>query len=74
MISYADIGARFGVSRTHVRKILEQAEQAGLLHLTKKGGQFVQLTRELIDAYDRFIAAGMSGHDLIYKLTLHMKN
>lgn len=69
-ISYSDIGARFGVSRTHVRKILQEAERRGLVHLTRDGGQFVQLTPELVEAFDRFLAAGMSGHDLIYNLAL----
>jgi DNA-binding MarR family transcriptional regulator len=32
-ISYSDIGARFGVSRTQVRKLLEEAELQGLVRL-----------------------------------------
>lgn len=69
-ISYSDIGARFGVSRTHVRKILQDAERQGLLALAKDRGQYTQLSTTLLDAFDSFIAAGMSGHDLIYKLAL----
>jgi DNA-binding MarR family transcriptional regulator len=71
-ISYSDIGARFGVSRTHVRKILQEAEREGLVRLTRGGGQFVELKPELVDAFDRFLAAGMSGHDLIYNLALRL--
>jgi DNA-binding MarR family transcriptional regulator len=71
-ISYSDIGARFGVSRTHVRKILQEAERQGLVRLTRDGGQFVQLSPELVEAFDRFLAAGMSGHDLIYNLALRL--
>jgi DNA-binding MarR family transcriptional regulator len=69
-ISYSDIGARFGVSRTHVRKILQEAESQGLMRLTKDRDPFVELAPELVTAFDRFLAAGMSGHDLIYKLAL----
>lgn len=69
-IVYSDIGARFGVSRTQVRKLLLEAEQAGLMRLTKDGGQYVQLTPALIEAFDRFIADTMQGHDLMYQLAL----
>ncbi|MGO9702727.1 MAG: hypothetical protein ACLPX7_26105 [Xanthobacteraceae bacterium] len=69
-ISYADIGDSFGVSRTHVRKILREAEGQGLVRLTKGRGQFVQAMPELVAAFDRFVAASMSGHDLIYNLAL----
>jgi DNA-binding MarR family transcriptional regulator len=67
-ISYSDIGARFGVSRTQVRKLLQEAEQNGLVHLTRRGGQFVRLTPKLIRIFDHFIADTMSGHDLAYNL------
>ncbi len=69
-IVYSDIGARFGVSRTQVRKLLQEAEEAGLMRLTQEGGRFVQLTPALIEAFDRFIADTMQGHDLMYKLAL----
>ena len=67
-ISYSDIGARFGVSRTQVRKLLQEAETNGLIHLARGRGQFVRLTRPLIEAFDRFIADTMAGHDLVYRL------
>jgi hypothetical protein len=68
-ISYADIGARFGVSRTQVRKLLQEAEVDGLVRLAgEKGAAVVQLTPALVDAFDRFIADTMSGHDLVYEL------
>ena len=69
-VSYSDIGASFGVSRTHVRVILQEAEAQGLVRLTKDGGQYVQVMPELVEAFDRFVADSMSGHDLIYNLTL----
>jgi DNA-binding MarR family transcriptional regulator len=67
-ISYSDIGARFGVSRTQVRKLLQDAEKAGLMRLTPGRHHCVQLTPTLIDAFDRFIADTMAGHDLVFNV------
>lgn len=69
-ISYSDLGSRFGVSRTHVRELLEEAEQMGLVHLIKGSGRFVELLPPLLQAFDRFIADAMSGFDLCYQLAL----
>jgi hypothetical protein len=67
-LSYAEIGARFGVSRTHVRMLLEDAAQHGDVSLSGRGGQLVELEPSMLHAFDRFVAAAMSGHDLLYKL------
>jgi hypothetical protein len=69
-LSYADIGARFGVSRTHVRAVLHDAEHAGFVHLSGRGGQLVQLTPAVMQAFDRFVADSMSGHDLMFQIAL----
>jgi biotin operon repressor len=69
-LSYADIGARFGVSRTHVRNLLTSAQAEGLVSLSGRGGRFVELKPQLLQAFDRFVAAGMSGHDLLYRIAL----
>jgi DNA-binding MarR family transcriptional regulator len=69
-VSYSDLGDRFGVSRTHVRKLLVDAEELDLVRLTKAGGRFVELKPQLLQAFDRFIADSMSGHDLCYQLAL----
>jgi DNA-binding MarR family transcriptional regulator len=69
-IVYSDIGARFGVSRTQVRKLLQEAEKAELVRMTHDSGRFVQLMPALVVAFDRFIADTMVGHDLMYKLAL----
>ncbi|HEX3505465.1 MAG TPA: hypothetical protein VHU22_18935 [Xanthobacteraceae bacterium] len=65
-ISYSDLG-RFGVSRTHVRKLLEAAEGLDLVRLTKAGGQFVELLPPVLQAFDRLVADAMSGFDLCYQ-------
>jgi hypothetical protein len=67
-LSYSDIGARFGVSRTHVRSLLEDAAQSGDVSLSGRGGYLVELKPSLLQAFDRFVADAMSGHDLLYKL------
>lgn len=67
-VSYSDIGARFGVSRTQVRKLLGEAEQQGLVGLVRGRDQVVNLNPVLVEAFDRFIADTMAGHDLVYAL------
>jgi DNA-binding MarR family transcriptional regulator len=69
-ISYSDLGSRFGVSRTHVRELLVEAEELDLVRLIKGGGQFVELKPALLAAFDRLIADAMSGFDLCYQLAL----
>jgi DNA-binding MarR family transcriptional regulator len=71
-ISYADLGTRFGVSRTHVRKLLEAAEELDLVRLTKDDGQFVELLPPVLAAFDRLVADSMSGFDLCYQLALRL--
>jgi hypothetical protein len=69
-LSYTDLGTRFGVSRTHVRTVLEEAERHGDLVLSGRGGHRVELKPSVLRAFDSFVADSMSGHDLIYRLTL----
>lgn len=69
-LSYTDIGARFGVSRTHVRLILQDAEQASLIALSGQGGRLVELKPSVLQAFDRFLADSMSGHDLMFRIAL----
>ena len=69
-LSYADIGARFGVSRTHVRTLLQDVEQDGLVRLSGRGGRYVELMPPVLRAFDRFMADSMSGHDLLFRIAL----
>src|ERR1700722_4892861 len=69
-LSYTELGVRFGVSRTHVRMVLEDAERHGDLVLSGRGGHRVELKPSILRAFDGFLADAMSGHDLIYRLTL----
>lgn len=68
-VPYADIGRRFGVSRTHVRQLLVAAEAAGLVRLHTRGGRRVQVLPRQWASYDRGMAIGMYLHDLVYVAT-----
>jgi DNA-binding MarR family transcriptional regulator len=69
-VSYSDLGKRFGVSRTHVSNLLLEVEQAGLVRLGKGRNRFVEMTPQLLQAFDQLVADSMSGHDLCYRLAL----
>lgn len=66
-ISFADIADRFGISRTHVRTTLQDAAAEGLVHMSD--GAAVLLP-PLIAAFDRFVADGMVGHDIMFRLAM----
>jgi len=64
-LDYKQTAARFGVSRTHVQKIVQDAAAAGLV---TAHGRLVGLTPRLWRALDRFIAESMSGNDMLFNL------
>jgi hypothetical protein len=68
-VTYQDIGPRFGVSRTHVRLLLEEAAQHGDVNLSGRARRLVEIQPSILQAFDRFLAEIMSGHDLLYKVT-----
>jgi hypothetical protein len=72
-IVFSDIGARFGISRTQARLLLQAAEDDGLVHLAGREGKLVQVTMKLVHACDHFIADGMAGHDLVFNIA-RMRN
>jgi DNA-binding MarR family transcriptional regulator len=69
-ISYSDLGDRFGVSRTHVRQLLEEAEKLELVRLGEGRSRSVELLPPVLQAFDRLVADAMSGFDLCYQLAL----
>jgi hypothetical protein len=42
--------------------------QHGDVSLSGRGGYLVELKPSILQAFDRFVAAAMSGHDMLYKL------
>lgn len=68
--SFDDMGRRFAVSRTHVRQLLRDAKARGLIEIAGSGGQGVEILTPGWLCIDRFVADGMSGHDLTCALAL----
>lgn len=62
-VPYAALARRFSVSRTHVRRILAEAQANGWLQLEGDRERIVVLQPTLLHALDRFIAEAMSNHD-----------
>ncbi len=65
-VPYADVGERFGVSRTHVRELLLAAQEMDLVRLDGRGGHRVEILPRLWASYDRGLAAGMFMHDAVH--------
>jgi hypothetical protein len=65
-VPYADVGDRFGVSRTHVRQMLVAAEESGLVKLHARGGRRVEILPRLLVSHRKWVAGGMYGHDICY--------
>lgn len=68
-VPYTDVGDRFGISRTHVRNLLVEAETAGLVRMHSRGGHRVEILPRLWDSHDRGIAFGMQLNDMVYVST-----
>jgi DNA-binding FadR family transcriptional regulator len=65
---FAEVARRFGISRTHVRKVLEAGAAAGLLEIRAPGDRAVALNDRLQHGLDRFFADLMSVTDHIYAI------
>jgi DNA-binding MarR family transcriptional regulator len=65
-VPYADIGDRFGVSRTHVRNMMIEVEKLGVVKLHARGGQRVEILPHFWTKHDRGIAGGMFLHEVLY--------
>jgi hypothetical protein len=64
-IPYIEAADRFGVSRTHVRNLMVDAESAGLVRITGRGGHSIQILPRFWASYDRGLAVGMYLHDAV---------
>ena len=62
-LSLAGLGRRFAISRTHVRQLLLEAEARELVEIDQEQRR-IGLKPRLLESLDRFIAEGMSNHDL----------
>jgi biotin operon repressor len=64
---YQRLATQTGVSRTHVRRIVEAARDAGLLTTTARGGHDIRLTPAMWHAADRWFADNLSLTDLLLR-------
>ena len=64
-VPYIEAGDRFGVSRTHVRNLMNVAQSAGLVRIIGRGGRSIEILPRLWASYDRGLAVGMYLHDAV---------
>lgn len=57
-------GARFGVSRSHLRRILESAHEAGLLIAPPSNGSDIRLSNELVASFMTCMASELGNYRL----------
>lgn len=58
-LNYSDAAAASGVSRTHVRNVIEGAEKRGLIADLGEGGRSMRITAKMIEAYEKYFASLM---------------
>lgn len=66
-VPFIKMGDIFGVSRTHVRKLLREAEEMGFVRLD---GNRAAVTAACRAGFDRFLADTMAGNDMVYRLSM----
>jgi DNA-binding MarR family transcriptional regulator len=64
-VPYMDVADRFGVSRTHVRNLMDSAEAASLVKIVGRGGRSIEILPRHWVSYDRGLAVGMYLHDVV---------
>ena len=62
-VPYIEVADRFGVSRTHVRNLMNTAQSAGLVKIVGRGGRSIEILPRHWRSYDRGLAVGMYLHD-----------
>lgn len=69
-VTISALAGRFSVSRGHVLSILRDAEREGLIERSGPRGEGIALRPALLDAADRFAAAGMLIHAVSVRTAL----
>ena len=64
-VPYIEAADRFGVSRTHVRNLMANAESAGLVRISGRGGHSIVILPRFWASYDRGLSVGMYLHDAV---------
>ncbi|MGL4406516.1 MAG: hypothetical protein ACRCT6_12190, partial [Notoacmeibacter sp.] len=75
-VDLAEFGVRFGVSRSHLRRLLEAAYKSGLLSAPPQNGSHIVLAPELLASYLTCMASELDffqGHSLAAKVNLGLE-
>jgi hypothetical protein len=64
-IPYMEVAERLGVSRTHIRNLMDSAEAAGLVRIVGRGGRSIEILPRHWVSYDRGLAVGLYLHDAV---------
>lgn len=67
---YDEIGNLFGVSRTHIRRLMKRAEAEGLVRLLEDGGRQIEILPALNDVFENMVAA----HIARAQFDIHLAN
>jgi hypothetical protein len=70
-VPYIEVADRFGVSRTHVRNLMNTAQSAGLVKIVGRGGRSIEILPRHWRSYDRGLAVGMYLHDVANLVAMH---
>ena len=63
-VDLSNFGKRFGVSRSHLRRLLEQAYRKGLLDASPRNGQHVALSPRLVASFLACVASELGNYRL----------
>jgi hypothetical protein len=69
-VPYIDATARFGVSPSHVRRLMKSAQSAGLVRLVGRGGRQIEILPRFWTSFDRGLAVGMYLHDAVHLVAM----
>jgi DNA-binding MarR family transcriptional regulator len=69
-VPYMEVADRFGVSRTHVRNLMNSAQSAGLVRIVGRGGRSIEILPRHWTSYDRGLAVGMYLHDAVNSVVM----
>ncbi|QND55053.1 hypothetical protein HB779_24650 (plasmid) [Phyllobacterium sp. 628] len=67
---YDEIGNLYGVSRTHIRRLMKRAEVEGLVRLLEDGGRKIEILPTLNDVFENMVAA----HIARAQFDIHLAN
>lgn len=67
---FDEIGELYGVSRTHIRRLMKKAEVGGLVRLLEDGGRKIEILPPLTDVFENMVAS----HVARAQFDMHLAN